>query len=204
MYFVCSWLSRFVLLTLFGLRSHGQRNVPREGGVILAANHASFLDPIAVGCALVRPIDYLARQSLFDVPGFGWFLRSIRVHPVRRGESDLAAMRQMISLLSGGAVLVVFPEGTRTRDGRIQPLRGGVGLLAQKSGASVVPVWVEGGFAAWPRHRTLPRPAPVHVWFEEKIPSGEDPRKVLRAVETAWRRRQEAVETEQKKGAVRA
>lgn len=202
MYFACCWLSRFVLLTLFGLRSHGQRRVPREGGVILAANHASFLDPIAIGCAIARPIDYLARQTLFDIPGFGWLLRSIRTHPVRRGESDLGAMRQMISLLKGGAALVVFPEGTRSRDGRIQPLRGGVGLLAAKSGARVVPVWVEGSFWAWPRSRTLPRPAPVHVWFEEEIPPGDDPREILRAVETAWRRRQEAVETQRKKGAV--
>ncbi len=193
MYFVCCWASRFILLTLFRLRSHGQRRVPREEGVILAANHASFLDPIAVGCALLRPIDYMARQTLFDIPGFGWFLRSIRVHPVRRGESDLRAMRQMISLLSSGACLVVFPEGTRTRDGRIQPLRGGVGLLAAKSGAAVVPVWVEGSFSAWPRSRALPRPAHVSVWFEPVVASGGAPEETARAVEEAWRRRRDAI-----------
>ncbi len=193
MYFVCSWASRFVLLTLFRLRSRGQRNVPREGGVILAANHASFLDPIAVGCALVRPIDYLARQTLFDIPGFGWFLRSIRVRPVRRGESDLKAMRQSISLLSQGACLVVFPEGTRTRDGRIQPLRGGVGLLAARSGAAVVPVWVEGSFSAWPRSRRFPRPSAITVWFEPVVAPGRTPGETARAVEEAWKRRRDAL-----------
>lgn len=193
MYFVCCWASRLVLLTLFRLRSNGQRHVPREGGVILAANHASFLDPIAVGCALLRPIDYLARATLFGIPGFGWFLRSIRVHPVRRGESDLRAMRQMISLLSSGACLVVFPEGTRTRDGRIQPLRGGVGLLAAKSGAAVVPVWVEGSFAAWPRSRNCPRPSAITVWFEPAVAPARTPGETVRAVEEAWKRRRDAI-----------
>ncbi len=178
---------------LFGLRAHGRRNVPREGGVILAANHASFLDPIAVGCALGRPADFLARQTLFDVPGLGFLLSRIRVHPVKRGEGDVRAMRRAIALVKQGACLLVFPEGTRTSDGQIQALRAGVGILARHTEAPVVPTWIEGSFKAWPRSRAFPVPEPVTVWFEEAIPPGGEPERIAAAVRDAWEHRQQAL-----------
>lgn len=192
-YGICRAAARVALLALFAFRARGQAGVPREGGVILAANHASFLDPIAVGCALPRPVHYLARESLFDVPGLRALLPKLNVTPIRRGAGDVRALRTALELLRGGAAVLVFPEGTRSRDGRFGPLRAGAGLLAARSGAPVVPTVIAGSFQAWPRTRTFPRPAPVTVWFEPIIRASSDPADVTRRIAEAWSRRRGAL-----------
>ena len=139
--------------------------VPLSGPVILAANHASYLDPPLIGSGVHRPINYLARESLFRSPIFGCYLRALNVVPVDRDGGGAAGLKGILDRLHAGGAVILFPEGTRTSDGQLQPARAGIGLTVIKSDAPVVPVRVFGTFEAWNRHRTLPRPRRVMVKY---------------------------------------
>jgi 1-acyl-sn-glycerol-3-phosphate acyltransferase len=166
------WLYRFcrvILLVLFRLyfrlRVTGTEQVPNHGSVILASNHASFVDPPLVGVGLKRMCNYMARATLFRNPLFGWWLREVGVVPVDRDGGSAAGLKTILGRLRQGSAVLLFPEGTRTSDGQLQPARSGIGLMALKSGAPVVPVRVLGSFEAWGRRRPLPRPHPVRLVF---------------------------------------
>ncbi len=150
-----------------------------DGGLLIASNHQSFFDPVLVGMALAEPICYLARRSLFRVPGLGALLRSIRVHPVARGAGASAGMRTAMELLRRGEALVMFPEGTRSPDGSLGPFKRGVAALAIRCGVPVLPVCVEGAYECWPRTRSLPRPGRVGLAFGDVLrPEGGDARQL--------------------------
>ena len=124
-------LFRALYATYFRWRVFGAENVPLSGGVILASNHASFLDPPLVGSGLNRDINYLARESLFRFPGIGALLRSWNAVPVDRDGGGAAGLREILNRLLAGGAIILFPEGTRTRDGKLQPARSGIGLTVQ-------------------------------------------------------------------------
>lgn len=149
-------------------------NVPDTGdpadGMLLVSNHQSFLDPVLVGMSMPRPLHFLARQSLFRFPGFRELIRALGAHPLQRGRMDPAAIRTVLRLLRGGRWLLVFPEGTRTRDGSLGRFRPGSAELAARAGVPVLPVCIQGADRAWPRHQPLPRPARVAVAYGEPIP----------------------------------
>jgi 1-acyl-sn-glycerol-3-phosphate acyltransferase len=158
-------LCRLVFRVWFRWRVFHADRVPANGPVILAGNHASFLDPPLVGAAVLRPLNYLARDTLFPLPVLGALLRLWEVVPVDREGGGAAGLKGILDrLLSGGAILL-FPEGTRTRDGRLQPARPGLGLIVAKSTAPVVPVRLFGTFAAFGRGKRFPRPRQVIVKF---------------------------------------
>ena len=156
---------RFIYATYFGWRVFNPERVPLTGPVILAANHASFIDPPLVGAGLKRDINYLARQSLFRFPGIGALLRSWNSVPVDRDGGGAAGLRAILDRLLDDGAIILFPEGTRTRDGKLQPARSGVGLAVIKSMAPVVPVRVFGTFEAFGRHMRFPRPRPIAVKY---------------------------------------
>lgn len=156
-------LAALVFRALFRLRVEGTGHVPPAGPVLLAANHVSFLDPPAVGAAVVRPLHFLAKAELFRVPGLGAAIRRLGAHPVERTGSDAAALRLARSLLAQGHALLVFPEGTRGQEGVLRAGRAGVGLLAALSQAPVVPVYIRGTGRALPRGAVWPRPVRVTV-----------------------------------------
>jgi 1-acyl-sn-glycerol-3-phosphate acyltransferase len=139
--------------------------VPLTGPVILAANHASFIDPPLVGAGITRDINYLARESLFRFPGIGALLRSWNSVPVDREGGGAAGLKAILDRLLAGGAIILFPEGTRTRDGKLQPARSGIGLTVIKSDAPVVPVRVFGTYEAYGRHLKLPRPRPIAVKY---------------------------------------
>jgi 1-acyl-sn-glycerol-3-phosphate acyltransferase len=160
------WLAfRAVYATYFRWRVFGAENVPLTGGVILASNHASFLDPPLVGAGLKRDINYLARESLFRFPGIGALLRSWNSVPVDREGGGARGLKKILDRLLAGGGIILFPEGTRTRDGRLQPARSGIGLTVIKSTAPVVPVRVFGTYEAYGRHITIPRPRRIAVKY---------------------------------------
>jgi len=140
-------------------------NVPTKGPLILASNHASFLDPPLVGAAAHREINYLARESLFRFPGIGWLLRAVNAVPVDREGGGAAGLRAIFDRLIKGGAIILFPEGTRSTDGSLQKAKSGVGLTVIKSEAPVVPVRVFGTYEAYSRHHTIPRPRKVAVRF---------------------------------------
>jgi len=161
----------------FPVEGHGQENLPRAGGFIIASNHLSYLDPPAIGVSVDRDLAYFARKSLFNPP-FDRLLRRVHAIPVDRDSgSDIAAMKGALQCLRQGLPLVLFPEGTRSPDGQLLPGKRGIGLLAAKAGVPVVPCRVFGTLEAWGRDRR-PRPGtPLSVRFgaplsAEKIAAG--------------------------------
>jgi 1-acyl-sn-glycerol-3-phosphate acyltransferase len=153
----------------FRWRVFGAENVPQTGPVILASNHASYLDPPLVGSALPRDINYLARESLFRFPGVGAILRSWNSVPVDRDGGGAKGLKMILDRLLKGGAIILFPEGTRTRDGKLQPARSGIGLTVIKSTAPVVPVRVFGTYEAYGRHMKIPLPRRVIVRYGKPL-----------------------------------
>jgi 1-acyl-sn-glycerol-3-phosphate acyltransferase len=164
------WLGfRALYRFYFRWRVFNAERVPLTGPVILAANHASFLDPPLIGSGLRRGINYLARESLFRFPGMGALLRSWQVVPVDRDGGGAAGLKTILDRLLAGGAIILFPEGTRTYDGRLQPARSGIGLTVIKSDAVVIPVRTFGTFEAYGRNQKFPRPFPVAVKYGEPM-----------------------------------
>jgi 1-acyl-sn-glycerol-3-phosphate acyltransferase len=168
-YWVAWSLARLIFATYFRWRVYDRQRVPLEGPVILAANHASFLDPPLVGAGLPRAISYLARHTLFKYPGIGWLLRSWNAVPVDREGGGGAGLKAILNRLLAGGGIILFPEGTRSPDGRLRAPQSGIGLTVIKSKAPVVPVRVFGTHDAWGRHMKLPRPKQVAVRYGQAM-----------------------------------
>ena len=137
------------------MRFIGLENIPASGPFILAVNHQSFLDPVLAGIALKNQLCFMARDTLFKSKIFGLLLKSIKAIPVRRGQADLASIKAIIARLKQGDGVCLFPEATRTTDGKIAPFKGGFTLLSRRGNAPVVPVLIDGAFECWPKHRKL-------------------------------------------------
>jgi len=158
-------LFRLIFSSYFHWRVFHPERVPIEGPVILASNHASFLDPPLVGSGLSRPINYLARDSLFRFPIAGSVMHSWNAVPVDRDGTSPRGLKNIIDRLKAGGGIVLFPEGTRSHDGRLRPAKSGLGFVVIKSNAPVVPVRVFGTFAAYGRRMMFPLPRPVAVKY---------------------------------------
>jgi len=173
LYFLVWSITRFVCATYFRWRTYNSGRVPSNGPAILASNHASYLDPPIVGAALSRAIHYLARENLFSLPVLGWALPRVNVVPVDREGGGAKGLKAILDRLHAGAAIILFPEGTRTRDGFMQPARAGIGLTVIKSSCPVVPVRVFGTFEAYGRQMRFPRPRRLAVKFGKPIDFSE-------------------------------
>lgn len=161
-YSACRFLATAFIATISKREVRGRANVPREGGLIVASNHVSFWDPPMVGGVVPREAYYLAKEELFSSPVLGPLLRSVHSIPIRRGSADLSGLSRAIEVLKRGGALVLFPEGSRMRDGELHPARPGLGLLAVQSDAAIVPCHISG--SGEPR-RWMFRRAPIRIWF---------------------------------------
>jgi 1-acyl-sn-glycerol-3-phosphate acyltransferase len=148
-----------------GLHVEGLENVPR-GGCIVAGNHLATCDPPLIG-ALIRRHDvhYMAKAEAFDRVATGWLIAGYNAFPVQRHTADRLAIRRSLAVLAQGRVLIMMPEGTRSPDATLQRAEPGVGLIARRSGAPVVPVGVWGSENAMPKGVVIPRHAEVHVRY---------------------------------------
>jgi 1-acyl-sn-glycerol-3-phosphate acyltransferase len=165
LYAVLKPLVRALMRLLFRLEGRGSEHVPRNGPVLLVANHSSFLDPPLVGGVAPRPLSFMAKAELFRVPLLGPLISRLNARPVRREGADASALRTALRILQEGGVLLMFPEGTRGPEGMLREPKPGAAMLAVLSGAAVVPVFIQGSGRAWPRGQRLPRPAKVIVTF---------------------------------------
>jgi 1-acyl-sn-glycerol-3-phosphate acyltransferase len=156
---------RTVCQVYFRWHVYNAERVPLRGPVILASNHASYIDPFLIGAGVRRAINYLAREDLFEFPVAGWILRHWQAVPVDRDGGGATGLRAILERLLQNGGIVLFPEGTRTRTGKLQPARSGIGLTVIKSEAPVVPVRVFGTYLAYGRHLRLPRPRPIAVKY---------------------------------------
>jgi 1-acyl-sn-glycerol-3-phosphate acyltransferase len=160
---------RLMYATYFHWRVYNPERVPLKGPVILASNHTSYLDPPLVGSPLHRSINFLARASLFRFPVMGWVLRQWQAVPVDRDGGGAAGLRAILDRLLAGGAIILFPEGTRSPDGKLQKARSGIGLTVIKSDAAVVPVRVFGTYEAYGRHIRIPRPHSVGVKYGQPM-----------------------------------
>lgn len=144
-------LCRYYFKTYHSLRVEGGENIPETGGALFVSNHCSFFDPPAMACATPRALDFLARKTLFNNPLFGSAIRNLNAIPVDQDNPDMAGLKTIISRLRKGRVVVLYPEGSRTWDGGLQPGQPGIGLVIEKAGVPVVPSRFFGMYEAWPR-----------------------------------------------------
>jgi 1-acyl-sn-glycerol-3-phosphate acyltransferase len=173
-----------VLCTYFRQRVEGKENVPRSGPFVVAANHVSYLDPPVLGVACPRPIQFMAKAELFQIPILGFLIRELGAFPVHRGAADRHAIRRALHILEDGGVLGVFPEGTRSRQGRVLNPQGGAALIALKAGVPVLPAGIWGtADVDGPWH--FPKPVRVGVRFGEPIDLGQPKTVDRKAVDEA-------------------
>ena len=166
-YALCWVVCWAVCKALFRFHYTGRGNVPASGPLLVVSNHQSHLDPVLIGVACPRQVGALARASLFVGP-FGWLIRSFGAVPVERG-SATGGIRALLGMLRAGEAAIVFPEGTRTTDGQLQPFQGGFCAIARRGGAAIVPTTIDGAYAALPRGAALPRPRQIALAFKEPI-----------------------------------
>jgi len=153
---------------------NGVEHIPRTGGVLLAANHASYADIPLLGCGVRRRLFYLGRADLFPHPVANWMLRSLGWIPLRPERWDRKAFQQVVDLLKAGNAVVIFPEGTRTPDGNLQPGKLGMGMIVAESQCSVIPVFLDGTRQVLPMDASWLRLHPVTVSFGAPIDFRED------------------------------
>jgi 1-acyl-sn-glycerol-3-phosphate acyltransferase len=144
-------LSRLVGRLFFRLQVVHKERMLQSGPVILAMNHQSYLDPPLAGTTCDRAVYFLARRTLLDVPLLGWLLPKLNVIPVNQNGIDRSALKSLIRLLKAGNAALIFPEGSRTTDGSLQPAEPGLGLVIAKTLAPVVPMRIFGAHEALPR-----------------------------------------------------
>lgn len=155
--------SSFAFFTFgFSIRRGGWKNMPRTGPVLVLANHQSMFDPVTVGLSSRRYLSYLARKSLFEQRGLAPVIRSLNAIPIDRNAGK-DGIQAMLNALGDGQAVLMFPEGERTHNGEVQPLKPGVSLLIKRVSCPIVPVGIAGAFAAWSRSMTWPKPSPLFL-----------------------------------------
>lgn len=170
-YSFCRFLCIVFCKIMFRMEASGRENIPKSGGFIVASNHVSYLDPIAVGSSCPRKLNYMARHDLFGNNFFNWLLRSVLAFPVKRDSADLSALKEAIRRVRAGNGLLLFPEGRRSdrNSGATDSPQPGIGFLAAKLGVPVIPAFVKGSQEAFPRGAKFMRPVKVRVYFGKQI-----------------------------------
>jgi len=155
-YRACRGIALGLIKLFYRHKVSGMEKVPR-GAAILASNHVSFLDPPIIGTSCPFPVHFFARASLFNGAILRFFISRLNTHPLQYGDHELAAMKMACQLLEEGKKIILFPEGERSFNGNIKKLKPGAARIALRTGAPIVPVYLEGVFNVWPRTRSLPR-----------------------------------------------
>ena len=175
------WLKRIFHFG-FDIRYYGLENLIEEGPLIVASNHTSYLDPLPLGTTFNRPLAFMARKTLFDNKYFSWVIRNVFAFPLDREKGSKEALKSFCKRLEMGRAVVIFPEGTRSPDGRLQELEPGAGMLAVRSGAPIQPVYVMGTYQCWPRGKKFFSFAPLRVYIGPALyPRKDLPRSEKRA-----------------------
>ncbi len=171
---LCHYLVRTIYVMWFRGEVAGTENFPRAGPFLIASNHASLLDPPLVGSQVARQLRFFARRSLWKNRLVAWWLDRVETIPVERDTGDVGAIKRVLQALHEDRVVVLFPEGTRSLDGRLQKPKAGVGLMACKSGVPVVPCRVFGSFAAYGKGSSFPRfGTPITIVFGRPMAASE-------------------------------
>lgn len=170
-YWLCWFGAWFATRFACRMRVEGREHLPRSGGAILCSNHQSHLDILALAAANTRHVSFVARDTLANWRWLAFTMRQCGAVLVQRGASDRKALRAMARHLELGDLVIIFPEGTRTEDGRLREFKGGALLAARMAGVPIVPVGIRGAIDAWPRGRAFPLPRKLGLRFGAPIDS---------------------------------
>lgn len=172
-YKVCASIASVIAKAMFWFRPYGIENIPTEGGCLIAMNHESYLDPPLAGISAPRELFFLARKTLLDWPVVGRILPFLNVIPVDQERADMSALKTVIKQIRAGHGTVIFPEGSRTPDGKLQRAQPGAGLVIAKTRCPVIPARIFGAREAFPRGGK-PRPfRPIKIVFEPAMEFSE-------------------------------
>ena len=147
----------------FRIRLRGILNEPAEGPVLVVSNHQSHLDPPMIGMFFRHQLNYMARETLFKFPPLGWLIRTLGAIPIDRDGVGLSGMKETLRRLKYGEMVLIFPEGSRSRDGKLGTLKPGFCALARRGGVKLLPVGIAGAYQAWPRTRPMPGRATIQI-----------------------------------------
>ena len=172
---------------LVNFEAIGREYIPREGGTLIMSNHVSYLDPIFLGAAVTRELHYMARDNLFRPKLWGDFLTYMNAFPVKRGEADIKSLRTTLSLLKENQLVLIFPEGTRGIDGKLNEPEEGAGFIVHRTNVPVIPTFVKGTEIIWPKNAKGIKRAKVTVYFGKPLelsvlrglPRGRDTYKLI-------------------------
>jgi 1-acyl-sn-glycerol-3-phosphate acyltransferase len=167
-YRVVQHLALVLFAAFCRIRASGRHNLPPKGGALLVSNHLSHLDVFVLGLSVPRPLNFVARSTLF-IPLLGFLMRSVGAFPIQREGMGAQGLKETLRRLRRGGVVALFPEGTRTRDGEIAPLKAGFASVARHARVPIVPAAIAGTFESWPRQRAWPGPHPIAIHFGAPI-----------------------------------
>lgn len=153
----------------FGFRWKGREHIPRGTGALICANHQSYFDPVLVGICFRKQINFLARNTLFDLFLFGRLIHYLEAIPIDRDGLSISGIKETLRRLKRGEMVLIFPEGTRTLDGQVGPLKPGFCALARRGKVPILPAGIDGAYDAWPRSRRWPRPTRLRTCFGPPI-----------------------------------
>lgn len=156
---------RPILDVLGHLESHGNENIPKQGGILLVSNHVSLLDTVIIGAATDRELHFMGADDFYRIPFLGWLLTKFNGFPVKRGTPDRQALKKALSCLQAGKALLIFPEGTRSPDGTLGEMKKGAGFIVHHSNVPTIPVFLKGAEHFMPRGSKFIRPAKLSVTF---------------------------------------
>lgn len=168
-----------VLKPIYRFEVIGADKFPKEGGILLCSNHIDNLDPPVVGINAPRPVNFMAKEELFNVPILKSILPGVRAFPVKRGMSDRDALRRALKLLKDGEVVGLFPEGTRSKDGELGKGFSGAGFFALRGEANVVPCAIIGPYKAFKRLKVVYGDVIDMQPYREKKASAEEVTEVI-------------------------
>jgi 1-acyl-sn-glycerol-3-phosphate acyltransferase len=164
------WCFRIPFWIFWRVRVHRLEKFPADGPLILLANHQSNMDPMIVGAISPRPINYLAKQSLFDFPPLGWFLGWNDCIPIQRDSNAIGGIKETLKRLKEKERVLIFPEGSRSADGTLQPIKGGFATLARRTKSPLLPLALDGAWQVYPRQAKFPLLGNIQVVFGDPIP----------------------------------
>jgi 1-acyl-sn-glycerol-3-phosphate acyltransferase len=153
----------------YGLRYSGRENIPATGAVLVCSNHQSHFDPPLVGMGCVRRLNYLARESLFQIAPLRLLIQTLDAIPIDREGLGLSGIKESLRRLKRGEMVLIFPEGTRTTTGEVQAMRPGFTVLAVRGGAAILPVGLDGPYQAWPKSQKFPRLGTIHIHYGQPL-----------------------------------
>ena len=166
---------RFGARIYWRIQLEGVQHIPSTGPLIIAPNHVTYADPVLVWIPLRLTVHFMAWSALFDVRGLSWLIRRLRAFPIQLESADPRSIREAVRLLRSERAVMIFPEGGRSVDGRLQPFQPGAFRLACSLKVPVLPVTILGGHDSWPPGRALPRPGKLRIVYHPVIPPPQEP-----------------------------